>query len=163
MPMTREHIDVHVSDGALRFGHVRLPLRTVLRATTTDRQPDRRVLVGAYALGVARWLIPTAIVAAVVPEPVEVLINLCALVWFSVATARLTGHLRVRLHDVDVATTTGTYRVVTGTDAAAVAELAFRITDAVHDPGVTFRVTTENVRLGDDHPGARPTNPASLG
>lgn len=162
MSMTCEPIDVRVSGGTLRFGHVRLPLRTVLAATTAELHPDRRLIVRTYALGVARWLIPAAIVAAVVPEAVEVLINLCALVWFTVSTTRLAGHLRVRLHELTVATTTGTYRVLTGTDALAVAELAFRIMDAVRDPAVEFHVTTENIRLVDDHPGSRQENPANL-
>ncbi|MFI7680896.1 hypothetical protein [Actinophytocola sp. NPDC049390] len=162
MSMTREPIDVRVSDGTLRFGDVRLPLRTVLLATTADRRPDRRVIVRTYALTVARWLIPAAIVAAVVPVAVELLINVCALVCFTVSTARLAGHLRVRLHELVVATTTGMYRVLTGTDATAVAGLAFRIMDAVRDPVVEFHVTTENVRLVDDGPGSPQENPANL-
>jgi hypothetical protein len=160
--MTREPIDVRVSEGILRFGGVCIPLRTVLLATTTEVQPDRRLLVRTYALGVARWLIPAAIVAAVVPEAVEVVINLCALVWFTVSTTRLARDLRVRLHELTVATTTGTYRVLAGTDAVAVAELAFRIMDAVGDPAVEFHVTTENIRLVDDNPGSREENPANL-
>ncbi|GAB1510293.1 hypothetical protein [Actinophytocola sp. KF-1] len=162
MSMTREPIDVRVGAGTLRFGEVRLPLRTVLLATTAELHPDRRLVVRSYALGVARWLIPAAIAAAVVPEAVEVLINLCALVWFAVSATRLAGHLRVRLHELTVATTTGTYRILTGTDAVAVAELAFRIMDAVRDPLVGFHVTTENIRLADDYPRVREENPANL-
>lgn len=162
MPIAREPIDVRVSEHTLRFGGTHLPLRTVLLATTTEFEPDREVLVRTYALAMARWLIPTAVVAAVVPEVVEVVLNLGALVWFTVSTRRLAGHLRLRLHHLLVATTTGTYRVLASTDAVAVAELAFRIMDAVRDPAVEFHVSTENIRVADEYPGPRQENPAEL-
>jgi hypothetical protein len=162
MSIAREPIDVRVSEHTLRFGDTHLPLHTVLLATTSEREPDRRVMVRTYALTVARWLIPTAVVAAVVPEVVEAVLNLVALVWFTVSTVRLAGHLRLRFHELVVATTTGTYRVLTGTDAVAVAELAFRIMDAVRDPMAEFHVSTENIRIIDDRAGPRQENPAKL-
>ncbi len=155
MPMTREPIDVRVSEGILRFGARSVPLRTVRRATTTELEPDRRATVRAYALNVAKWLIPAAVVAFVSPEAVEALVNLVALIWFTISTVRLAGHLRLTLHELTVETTTGTHRVLLGTDPRALAEIAFRITDAIQDPTVEFHLHAQTIHHTDTRPNPR--------
>jgi hypothetical protein len=145
MSITREPITVHLSAQVLRFGDRSLPLRAITRATTAEIEPDRRAAVETYALGVAKWLMPTAVVSALVPQGVSALMNVAALVWFAISTARLARHVRLRLHELVVETTTGSHRVLVSTHAEAVTELAFRITDAIHDPALEFRVHGETI------------------
>lgn len=155
MPMTREPIDVRVREGTLRFGATSVPLRTVRRATTTELEPDRRAAVRAYALNVAKWLIPAAVVAFVSSATVEALVNLGALTWFTISTVALAGRLRLTLHALAVETTTGTHRVLLSTDPRAVTEMAFRITDAIQDPTVEFHLHTETIHHPDPRPNPR--------
>lgn len=151
MSTMRAPIDVLVSKQTLRFGGGSLPLHTVRRATTTELEPDRGLAVRTYAVAVAKWLVPAAFVAAVVPAAVAALIDVGALTLFTVSTTTLARHLRLRLHELTVETTTGTYRVLVGTDPRTVAALAFRITDALHDPAVEFHIRTENVEPPATH------------
>ena len=160
MSAIREPIDIQVSKQTLRFGDTSLPLHTVRRATTTELEPDRGLAVRTYAIAVAKWLIPAAFVAAVTPEAVAALVNIGALTVFTVSTANLARQLRLRLHELTVETTTGTYRVLVGTDPRTVAALAFRITDAIHDPSLEFHIRTENVEPPDTHTGPRQENQA---
>ena len=159
MSAMREPIDVRVSNQTLRFGDTSLPLHTVRRATTTELEPDRGLAVRTYAVAVAKWLIPAAFVAAVIPEAVAALVNVGALTVFTVSTATLARRLRLRLHELTVETTTGTHRVLVGTDPRTVAALAFRITDALHDPAVEFHIRTENVDPPLTHTGPRRKTP----
>ena len=159
MPITREPITVRVRDHTLHVGDARLPLHTVTRATTTELEHDHKVAVLIYALTVTKWLIPAAIAAAVTPEAISALINLGALVWFTTSTVQLVRLLRLRLHELTVATMTGAHRVLVGTDAGALAEVAFRITDAIRDPALEFHLRAENVRLTDAAPQSPQENP----
>lgn len=165
MPFTREPITVRVLDRTLHVGAARLPLDTATRATTTEAEQDRKVTVLIYALTVTKWLIPAAIAAAVTPEAISALINLGALAWFTTSTVQVVRRLRLRLHELTVTTTTGTHRVLVDTDARAVAEVAFRITDAIHDPALEFRLRAVTIRLEDTTPRSPQENawPSNLG
>ena len=132
MSGTREHIDVRISGGVLRVGTRTYPLHTITRATTTEVEPNRRVVVRRYAITVALGLIPAVALSAVSPELISALVTSTALTWFATRTVRMVRSMKKTWYQLTIETAAGGHHVLTSDDPHAVAAIAFRITDAIN-------------------------------
>jgi hypothetical protein len=133
-------IDVRVRDRTLWIGPDDYPLRTVTRVTVSDLAPDRVAVVGQYAITVARWLLPAAVLSAVTPDSAAAVVIVTALVWFTTRTAALARSMRSTAYELKLATVTGPHRILVGDDLATIAEIGFRITEAINDPRLEFSI-----------------------
>lgn len=144
MSFTHETIDVRVSKRILWFDSEAYPLPNITRTNTLTLKPDRGAVIKAYAISVAIWLTAAIIVFSVLPGVFSVLVLLAVLAWIALKTVRLVELLKLTLYELVIETAAGSHRGLISDNGAVVADLSFRITDAINNPYAEFQMKVEN-------------------
>lgn len=149
MSVTHETLDVRVSKRILWFGTEAYPLPNITRTNTQILKPNRGAAIKAYAISVAIWLTTAIIFLSAAPGVFSVLAMLAVLAWIALKTIRLIELLKLTLYELVIETAAGSHRGLISKNGKVVADLSFRITDAINNPHAEFQMQVENYHVGD--------------
>jgi len=149
MSVTHETIDVRVSKRILWFGTEAYPLPNITRTNTQILKPNRGAAIRSYAISVAIWLTAAIIVLSAAPGVFSALVLIAVLAWIAMKTRNLIDLLKLTLHELVIETAAGSHRGLISKNGEVVAELSFRITDAINNPYAEFQMKVKNYHVGD--------------
>jgi hypothetical protein len=150
MAYRRTATNVRVSKRILWFDSEAYPLHNITRTNTLTLVPNRGLAIKRYLILVGILWIFAAIVASATPAPVAILVTVGALAWAIFKLIRLIDFLRQTFYELVIETAAGSRRALVSKDSRVVADLAFRITDAINNPAAEFQMRVENFHVGDN-------------
>jgi hypothetical protein len=149
MSVRHEAINVRVSQRILWFGSEAYPLHNITRTNQLRLYPNRVLALKRYVIMVVLSLFVAAIVASALPGALGIVAVIGVLAWIAYKTIRLIEFLRLTLYELVVETAAGSHRGLVSDNGNVVADLSFRITDAINNPHAEFEMRVENFHVGD--------------
>jgi hypothetical protein len=149
MNVSRQELDVRVSKRILWLGSAAYPLPNITRAGTITLEPDRRAAIHWFTTVTVATLFGMSIVVSAMSGFVVTLAVLAGLGWIGYRLYKLIEFLDLRLYGLDIETAAASHLGVISDDPTVVADLRDRIADAIDNPRAEFRVTVDNIQIGD--------------